>query len=89
MGTQNSFEHPKHMFKLMDKKIIAILRLNFFLNWPYEICYEYCIFILLSNILVPYYTKLNINDMLNFILSAIIACNCNNSSKSESLARFC
>ena len=22
----NSFEHPKHMFKLMDKKIISILR---------------------------------------------------------------
>ena len=30
-----SFEHPKHMFKLMDKKIIAILRLLFLLNWPY------------------------------------------------------
>ena len=25
-----SFEHPKHMFKLMDKKIIEILRLLFF-----------------------------------------------------------
>ena len=23
------------MFKLMDKKIIAILGLNFLLNWPY------------------------------------------------------
>ena len=25
----------KHMFKLMDKKIIAILRMLFLLNWPY------------------------------------------------------
>ena len=25
-----SFEHPNHMFKLMDKKIIAILRLFFY-----------------------------------------------------------
>ena len=32
-----SFEHPKHMFKLMDKKIIAILRKLFLLNWPYEV----------------------------------------------------
>ena len=30
-----SFEHPKHMFKLMDKKIITILRKSFLLNWPY------------------------------------------------------
>ena len=30
-----SFEHPKHMFKLIDKKIIAILRWNLLLNWPY------------------------------------------------------
>ena len=28
------FEHPKHMLKMMDKNIIAILR-SFFLNWPY------------------------------------------------------
>ena len=32
-----SFEHPKHMFKLMDKKIITILRWNFLHNWPYVI----------------------------------------------------
>ena len=25
------------MFKMMDKKIIAILRSNFLLNWPYVI----------------------------------------------------
>ena len=31
-----SFENPKHMFKLMDKKIITILRLNFLLNCPYK-----------------------------------------------------
>ena len=30
------FEHPKHMLKLTDKKIIAILRINFLLNWSYE-----------------------------------------------------
>ena len=29
------FEHPKHMFKLMDKKIIAILCSKILLNWPY------------------------------------------------------
>ena len=28
-----SFEHPKHMFKLMDKKIIAIICGFFLLNW--------------------------------------------------------
>ena len=31
----DSFEHPKHMFKLMDKKIIAIVCI-FLLNWPYN-----------------------------------------------------
>ena len=31
-----SFEHPKYMFKLIDKKIIAILHLHFLLNWPYD-----------------------------------------------------
>ena len=30
------FEHPKHIFKLMDKKIIAILYKLFLFNWPYE-----------------------------------------------------
>ena len=30
-----SFEHLKHMYKLMDKKIIAILSRLFLLNWPY------------------------------------------------------
>ena len=30
-----SFEHPKHMFKLIDKKIIASLRRKCLLNWPY------------------------------------------------------
>ena len=29
-----SFEHPKQMFKLMDKEIIAILRNFFFLTGP-------------------------------------------------------
>ena len=31
-----SFEHPKHMFKLMDKKIITILRNLFLHNWLYD-----------------------------------------------------
>ena len=31
----SSIEHPKHMFKLMDKKIITILRKLFLFNWPY------------------------------------------------------
>ena len=30
-----SFEHPKHMFKLIGKKVIAILRWKILLNWPY------------------------------------------------------
>ena len=30
------FEHPKHMFKLIGKKIIAILRLKNVLTWPYD-----------------------------------------------------
>ena len=30
-----SFEHPKHMFNLMDKKIITILLSQILLNWPY------------------------------------------------------
>ena len=33
-----SFEHPKHMFKLMDKKIIAILPSKILLIWPYVNC---------------------------------------------------
>ena len=43
MGTQKNrltetffFEQPKHMFQLMDKKIITIFGWNFLLNWPYE-----------------------------------------------------
>ena len=28
--------HPKHVFKLMSKEIMAILRSNFLLNWIYE-----------------------------------------------------
>ena len=43
MGTQKnpltdgSLEHPKHMFKLMDKKIIASLRyIFFFLSGPID-----------------------------------------------------
>ena len=36
VGTQkNCLQPPKHMIKLMDKKIIAILRNLFFFNWPY------------------------------------------------------
>ena len=41
MGTQNdrlddgSFEHPKHMFNLMGKKMVTILALKKLLNWPY------------------------------------------------------
>ena len=35
-----SFEHPKHMFKLMDKKIIAILRWQILLNWPYGLTFS-------------------------------------------------
>ena len=30
------------MFKLMDKKIITILRGNILLNWPYETAYKAC-----------------------------------------------
>ena len=34
------FWAPKHMFKMMDKKIIAILRSNFLLNWLYLIIFS-------------------------------------------------
>ena len=37
VSSRHSFEHPKHMFKLIGKKIITI----FFINWPYEICQCY------------------------------------------------
>ena len=35
----SSFEHPKDMLKLTDKKIIAILRWKYLLNWPYALTY--------------------------------------------------
>ena len=34
-----SFEHPKHMFRLLGKKIIAILRSKILLNWTYIMLY--------------------------------------------------
>ena len=40
MGNQKNHlidEHPKHMFKLTCKKLIAILCSKILLNWPYEI----------------------------------------------------
>ena len=37
-----SFEHPKQMFKLMDKKMIAILRKLYLLNCPYVITLICC-----------------------------------------------
>ena len=37
LSQDGSFEYPKHMFKLMDKKIIAISCKLFLLNWPYDI----------------------------------------------------
>ena len=33
----SSFGHPKHMFKLMGKKIITILRSKNLLNWPNDV----------------------------------------------------
>ena len=54
MRASSSFEHPKHMFKLMNKKIVAILRKIYFLKWPYEIgrfCENFDFFFLLN--LVP------------------------------------
>ena len=33
--TRGSFEYPKHMFKQMGKKIIAIFANFFLLNWTY------------------------------------------------------
>ena len=41
MGTQKNrlddtlFWAPKHVFRVMDKKIIKILRWNILLDWPY------------------------------------------------------
>ena len=40
MGTQKN-RLDEHMFKLMNKKIIAILRKLFLLNWPYVIVKEF------------------------------------------------
>ena len=34
-----SFERPKHMFKLMDKKIITILHENILFSLPYANAY--------------------------------------------------
>ena len=42
LSKASSFEHPKHMLTLMDKKIFAILRNFFLLNWPYDNIFEYC-----------------------------------------------
>ena len=36
-----SFEHPKHMFKLMDQKIITNFTLKSLLNWPYGALFNY------------------------------------------------
>ena len=52
MGTQKNrldetvlFEHPKHMFKLMDKKIITILSRFILLNWPFSGEIEMSVFV--------------------------------------------
>ena len=47
-----SFEHPKHECKLMDKKIIAILRIYFCLNWRYEL-YERMFYKICLNVSKP------------------------------------
>ena len=36
-----SFEHPKHMFKLMDKEINAILGAQTILIWTYELSWKF------------------------------------------------
>ena len=33
-------KEPSHIFKLMDKKIVTLLRCHFLLNWPYA-CMTY------------------------------------------------
>ena len=46
------FRAPKHMFKLIDKKIIAILRKLFLLNLPYvklNKSYAYCVLFRANN----------------------------------------
>ena len=35
-----SFEYPKHMLKLMDKKLIAISCWHFLLNWPFALVFH-------------------------------------------------
>ena len=37
-----SFDHPKHMFNLMNKKIITILAKLILLNWPYHMLSIHC-----------------------------------------------
>ena len=64
-----SLEHPKHMFKLMDKKIIAILRKLILLNWTHEIIFELNIkFVISGNSLAghngkKFSTRDNDNDL--------------------------
>ena len=53
-----SFEHPKKIFKLRDKKIIAILRSKILQNWPYDqkgLMGSFKWFVELCNLQVWYY----------------------------------
>ena len=41
---ETPFEHPKHMFQLMAKKVITVLLSKILLNWNYDIwfCFSGC-----------------------------------------------
>ena len=51
MGTQKNRldENPKQVFKLMDKKIIDLLRLNFLLDRSYEYVHKVMVDCLVQN----------------------------------------
>ena len=38
---EGSFEHPKHMFRLLGKKIFAFLRSKFLYNWTYGLLSQF------------------------------------------------
>ena len=63
----NSFEHPKHMYKLMDKKIITLLPLKYLLNWTYDkvwMCWSKSFF--------PLSSKIGSKSMLDPILPSVL-----------------
>ena len=71
MGAQKNRlnEHPKHMLKMMDKKIITILHSKILLNWTYGVfCHSECNKVMranfMSNITFPLHKGQFIKELL-------------------------